>query len=138
MPCQPIPTEPGEIVYQGLGARTYPAPAGTAARLTVEQALAGSDVASWGRGSSRETALRLVTTGDFGCDSTPTGVVRRAGWVVTIHGTTPLPGGPPGRPAPDPAVTCYAVVIVDAQTGALLSNFQTCGEDAAVRSPVPG
>jgi hypothetical protein len=138
VPCQPIPTEPGEVVYIGFGVRTYPAPAGTPTTVTVEDVLAGSDVRSWGPGSSPETELRLVTTGDFGCESNPTGVVRQPGWVVTIHGTTPVPGGPPGTPKPDPALKCDSVVIIDARTGALLLNSQACGGEPAVRSTIPG
>lgn len=136
--CPTIPTEAGEVVYEGVGVRTYPAPTGTPARLTIKEALTGSTVTSWGLGSSRGAELRLVTTGDFGCTSQPTGVVRKAGWVVTIHNTIPLQGGPPNRLPPPPTVTCYSVVIVDAQTSELLLNLQTCGEDTAVRAPHSG
>lgn len=137
VPCRPVLTEPGEVAYWGLGVRTYPAPAGTPTRLTAAEALADPDVRDWA-GSAQEAELRLVSTGDFGCESHPTGVVRQAAWVVTIHDTTPARRGPPGQPALDPALRCTSVVIVDARTGALLSNFQSCGEDPAVRSPVPG
>jgi len=79
--------------------------------------------------------LRLVTTGDFGCESHPTGVVERPAWVVTLHGTAAVRfGGPPGRTQPDPPPTCYSVVIVDAHSGALLLNLQVCGE----APPTPG
>ena len=136
-PCRPVITEPGEVAYWGLGVRTYPAPAGTPTTLTAADAEAGSEVQGWGTASSRETELRLVSTGDFGCASHPTGAVRQAGWVVTLHDTVPVPGGPPGRPTADPAPTCESVVIVDARTAALLSDFQACGDDPAVRSTAP-
>lgn len=135
-PCRPVVTESGEVAYWGFGVRTYPAPPGTPAALTAQDALAAPDVRDWGGSATAD--LRLVSTGDFGCESHPTGVVRRPGWVVTVHGTTPVRRGPPGPPPADPAPTCDSVVIVDARTGALLSNFQACGEDAAVASPVPG
>jgi hypothetical protein len=137
-PCRPVVTEPGEVAYWGLGVRTYPAPAGTPARLTAQDALTGQDVRDWGPAASTDVELRLVSTGGYGCESHPTGTVRQPGWVVIIHGTTAAIRGGPGHQDPDPLPACDSMVIVDAGSGALLDNSQWCGEDTAVRSAIPG
>ena len=75
------PVEPGEVVYPSAGVRTYPTPAGMTVKVAVEDVLAGPGVGRWSGGSSQETQLRLVTTGDFDPQSPPSGVIKCAAWV---------------------------------------------------------
>ena len=122
-PRRPVPAEPGEVIYPGVGVRTCPAPPGTPTTVTLDEVLTGSDVRSWSGGGPPETELRLVTTGDHEFDGNPKGVVRRPAWVVTIRGTRAHLRGR-NVPTPPPDLRGDSVVIVDALTGALLLNLQ--------------
>jgi hypothetical protein len=72
----------------------------------------------------------MVTNGDFGPNATLT--KPRLEWVLTYsHSTLQIFGGVGSvpSPAPSPETDCVYTVLEDANTGADLGSYQSCGAD---------
>lgn len=123
------PARPGEIVYAAAGIRTMPAPADANPAVTLARAQAiatGTSPVSVGLDGPR-VALRMVQTGDF---ANSTLAKPRLEWVVTFPDVPAVAfgaGSMDSTPSPSTTYLCPLIVFVDADTGANLGAFQSCG-----------
>lgn len=131
----PAPAQSGETVYAGVGVRSRPAPVDATPGTGLPQVLAGKEVArfrSLGLAVGEpQTALRVLTSGDFSPDDAGRASFRRErlAWVLTfadspadLHGPFRGSKGAVERPK----LSCQLVLALDAADGSALEEFQDC------------
>jgi hypothetical protein len=130
---KPTPAGPGEIIYPGFGIRTKDTPSGTGSVVSNEQAqkitqetdffvqglLPGTPTVSLKSFSNTDVPPGEVVTAP---------IVNRLVWMVTYDKSpADVFGGitAPGTSRPTNG-SCIFVLAVDANSGTILDNFQSC------------
>jgi hypothetical protein len=115
------PLGPGEVVYDGAGFRTVPAPADARPRISREEAIAAAQAFPMAHGAEGpiEADLVLLTEADRPATvQDPYKYHRHLTWMITVHHAPNLCTMCRSRGAP----TATAYIAVDATTRAVIEN----------------
>jgi hypothetical protein len=126
------PAAPGERIYEEFGVRLLPAPQNASPKVTQGQAISISKTSSYDPTGTPRSELRLYTDGDFPPDpvadpNPQRHYDHRLVWFITYFDTAPShPRSERGQEASPQPENCDVDIVVDADTGEFLKNFQYC------------